>query len=247
MSRNYTNQQKPKSIACSMQTSLKDRIFSSVTKFLSSEKNLIALSIIFGVLLTLIIYTKVYSDGINNGLSGEVIRFHVLADSDGDEDQKVKLLVRDGIIRLLQPELEDSQSLSQSKEAITHRLKDIEKAANAIIAENGMNYTAKAMIQRAFFPTRVYGSVTLPAGEYEALRVELGKAGGANWWCVMFPPLCYVDASVKLPEDVDAQLKTVFSQEEYSILTSGDSKAVTPKVKLKLVEWWQNRKKNKKR
>ena len=120
-------------------------------------------------------------------------------------------------------------------------LDKIEDKAKKIIEENGYNYNVSAKITFDDFPTKQYGDVVLPAGEYEALKVEIGEAKGKNWWCVMFPPLCFVNASVKeVPKEDKDMLKSVLTDTEYDIVTKADNENDIPiKIKFKIVEMWQ--------
>lgn len=124
-----------------------------------------------------------------------LIRFHVLANSDSDEDQKLKLKVRDAIIEYLTPILKESKSLDESREILNREDKKVKEIANKIIKENGYNYKVESTFDRENFPDKTYGNIMLPQGNYEAYRILIGEAEGQNWWCVMFPPLCFVDVT----------------------------------------------------
>lgn len=124
----------------------------------------------------------------------DALRFHVIANSDSAEDQRVKGLVRDRVLTLL-PDLIAAENEAQAEEIIAQRIPEIEQAANEVLCQQHKNYGAKATLGVFSFPTKVYQQTVYPAGEYRALRLELGEAGGQNWWCVMFPPLCLIDAA----------------------------------------------------
>ena len=123
----------------------------------------------------------------------ELIRFHVIANSDSDEDQNLKLKVRDAVIDYLQPKLELSSSIEESETIIKSEYKELENISKNIVLENGYKYDISVGIDYSTFPTKQYSNVVLPAGEYKALRIIIGEGKGKNWWCVMFPPLCFVD------------------------------------------------------
>lgn len=123
-------------------------------------------------------------------LQNNVLRLHVVANSDSAEDQALKLRVRDAVLEVLNKELGDSAELQQAKASITSILPRLEKTANQILAESGSPDTAVVTLAREEFPTREYDTFTLPAGIYESLRIRIGKAEGKNWWCVVFPSLC---------------------------------------------------------
>lgn len=127
----------------------------------------------------------------NQGL----IRFHVVANSDSNQDQAVKLKVRDAIVEYLTPQLEKSSSIDESRKIIAEHKKDLIAIAQQIVAQNGGGYPVDLQIGWFDFPVKSYGTLVLPAGKYEAVRILLGKAEGKNWWCVLFPPLCFIDAA----------------------------------------------------
>lgn len=210
---------------------------------LKKEKNILLLSIFIGTFITLLfmLATKSYSYNIQKGIADEVIRLHVLANSDEDYDQQLKIKVKDGIVKMLENELHNSMSKDETRIILLQNLDKIEDKAKEIIEENGYNYNVSAKITFDDFPTKQYGDVVLPAGEYEALKVEIGEAKGKNWWCVMFPPLCFVDASVKeVPKEDKDMLKSVLTDTEYDIVTKADNENDIPiKIKFKIVEMWQ--------
>ena len=210
---------------------------------LKKEKNILLLSIFIGTFITLLfmLATKSYSYNIQKGIADEVIRLHVLANSDEDYDQQLKIKVKDGIVKMLENELHNSMSKDETRIILLQNLDKIEDRVKEIIEENGYNYNVSAKITFDDFPTKQYGDVVLPAGEYEALKVEIGEAKGKNWWCVMFPPLCFVDASVKeVPKEDKDMLKSVLTDIEYDIVTKADNENDIPiKIKFKIVEMWQ--------
>ncbi len=210
---------------------------------LEKEKNILLLSIFIGTFITIVfmLSTKSYSYNIQKGIADEVIRLHVLSNSDEDYDQQLKIKVKDGIVKMLENELHNSMSKDETRIILLQNLDRIEEKAKEIIEENGYNYNVTAKISFADFPTKQYGDVVLPAGEYEALKVEIGEAKGKNWWCVMFPPLCFVDASVKeVPQEDKNKLKNVLTDTEYDIVTKAKSEKDIPvKIKFKIVEMWQ--------
>ena len=123
----------------------------------------------------------------------KIIRFHVLANSDTEEDQKLKLKVRDEVINYISPKLKNSKSLDESRKIIMENKEKMEQISKKVIKDNGYDYEVTSMISRENFPDKIYGDLIFPQGEYEAYRILIGKAKGQNWWCVMFPPLCFVD------------------------------------------------------
>lgn len=172
----------------------------------------------------------------------KLIRFHVIANSDLDEDQKLKLKVRDNIIEYLQPKLANSKSIEESEKIIKLEFDNLKKISEDTIHTNGYNYKVNVGIDYSNFPTKQYSNVVLPAGEYKALKVVIGNGQGKNWWCVMFPPLCFVDEEKGLiDKETDKKLKEVLTEEEYKLITQKDQENVNKvKVKFKIVELLEN-------
>jgi stage II sporulation protein R len=154
-------------------------------------------------------------------VKGKLIRFHVVANSDSAEDQRVKLEIRDAILKQIGPRLSKSSSREESLNLLKSSTGEVEKIANSILLKENKNYMAKASVGQFTFPVKSYGDITLPAGEYTALRVALGNADGKNWWCVMFPPLCFIDVTSGLTtEKTDNELKKVLNNNEIENITT---------------------------
>ena len=172
----------------------------------------------------------------------KLIRFHVIANSDSDKDQKLKLKVRDEVISYLQPKLENSNSIEESEKIIKNEYKTLENISKKVISKNGYNYTVKVGLEYSNFPAKQYSSVVLPAGKYKALRIIIGEGKGKNWWCVMFPPLCFVDdQNGIIDEKTDNKLKEVLTEEEYDlIMAKNKSEVKNLEFKFKITEVFQN-------
>lgn len=134
-------------------------------------------------------------------LADKVVRLHVVANSDSDEDQALKLKVRDAVLEDMDTLLESVDDRAEAVALIEANLDKIAKTAGAEIAENGKSYSVTARIAKEEFPTREYDTFSLPAGVYTSLRVTIGEAEGRNWWCVVFPPLCKTSAMEDLSEE----------------------------------------------
>lgn len=170
------------------------------------------------------------AETLQKGIASEIIRFHVIANSDSTEDQALKLKIKEAVTSYLEPLLKDAGSTEQARELLKSQLASLKCLADSIILENGFTYTSKASISNDYFPLKVYGDLSLPPGDYEALRIELGEAKGQNWWCIMFPPLCFVDATYSVvPKESKNQLKYFLTEDEYTSILSKDK----PKVKVK--------------
>ncbi len=161
---------------------------------------------------------------MQGNLSKEVFRFHVLADSDSDEAQRVKLKVRDEVLEYMKqtmPGNEDMVSASQTRKWAQEHLREIEDVAEKVIREEGYSYRARAEVSVCYFPDKRYGDITFPQGYYEALRIKLGKAKGQNWWCVLYPNLCFTSSTcAAVDEEGKAELKSVLTDEEYEMITA---------------------------
>ena len=132
------------------------------------------------------------SAGITERLSPEnYLRIHVRADSDDFSDQQVKYMVKDAVVRYLTPVLQGAKSKEEALSLVRANSRGIDAVASAVLSRNGFSYTAKTHVGRENFPTRTYETVTLPAGCYDAVIVNLGSGKGSNWWCVVYPPLCF--------------------------------------------------------
>ena len=182
--------------------------------------------------------TTTISSDLQKKIAEELLRFHVIANSDSNEDQEVKLKVKEKLIDYLEPYLLDVSSKTEAIHVLSEQMDSITTVANDVLTENGFSYEAKSSLSTGTFPVKVYGDITLPPGEYDALRVELGRAEGQNWWCIMFPQLCFVDETYSIvPDDSKSQLKDVLTDEEFSSITSDK---VDVKVKFKILEWFKS-------
>jgi len=208
----------------------------------ASERRMLAFAAGIGFAAALSGAAVVYAEHAQAEIADGVVRLHILANSDGADDQAVKILVRDALL----PELTELLASADGKEsacaALSAELEAIAMAAEAVLRENGYDYGARAGIARAYFPTREYGDIALPAGQYDALRIELGTGAGKNWWCMVFPPLCYVDiAQTDVTAETKEALAAVLSTDGAALVTgAGGSK----RLRFKLVELWQEWKAN---
>lgn len=150
-----------------------------------------------------------YNEGeLVNNLSEKLIRFHVLANSDSQEDQDLKQKLKDKVIEFLLPKLQEAKSVEESREILLRENASIIALAEEFIKSSGYSYTVSAELSKDNFPVKRYGAIELPQGEYEAYKIIIGSGGGQNWWCVMFPPLCFVDITMGEVEEEET-LKTM--------------------------------------
>ena len=138
--------------------------------------------------------TKETADQIQQGIAKEILRFHVLANSDSEEDQKLKLEVKDRLVDYMKDILDGAEDVKETKKRITENRETICLVAEQEIQKQGYTYPVSVNLEKCYFPMKTYGDCTFPAGTYEALRVCIGKAKGRNWWCVLYPGLCFADS-----------------------------------------------------
>jgi len=170
--------------------------------------------------------------GRRDAIADKVVRLHVLANSDSEEDQALKLKVRDRVLERATELLEQSENRDQAEECLAEVLPELEALAAEEIAANGYDYQVTARLEETSFPTREYDGFTLPAGKYLALRVVIGEGAGRNWWCVVFPPLCTAASS----EVAETAMAAGLTEEEVGLITEEDQGYV---LKFKAVEWWE--------
>ena len=176
---------------------------------------------------------KIEPTAYQEEIAKEIIRLHVIGASDRECDQQLKLQVKEAVVSELRAKLSKARTIEEARQIIKVELGNIEKVSNEVIREKGFSYEARASLGQAVFPIKMYGDLTFPAGEYEALRIQLGKAEGKNWWCVMFPTLCFVDeAKQEITEENKEQFKKVLSKEEYESIDKNSEKQVFFKLKI---------------
>lgn len=163
----------------------------------------------------------------SRSISGDVLRLHIIANSDSSADQAVKYSVRDAVLRTMQERFNGVQSLEETLEIAQENQQLMQDTANEVLAEKGAQYRAKVEIDREYFNTRAYENVTFPAGCYESVVITLGSGNGKNWWCVMYPAIC-------LPEVEEESLDAVLDDDEMSVIESDQYD-----VRFKIVEIYQ--------
>ena len=186
----------------------------------------IILAVLAGLLLTggvvrvRTVETKVQET--QEHMADEVLRFHVLANSDTKEDQNLKMKVKDQVIGYLEETMgPETESLDETKEFVKAHIPEIEKEAKKIVEQEGYSYPVKVRLEKTDFPEKTYGDVTFPAGTYEALRIEIGNGDGKNWWCVLYPNLCFIDTvHAVVPEKGKEKLQNVLTDDEYDMVTA---------------------------
>ncbi len=206
------------------------------------------LNFIFILTILVFIYIALlsfnYSKAISSNLSDSVFRLHIIANSDSSADQELKLKVRDKIIEYMNTLTSNSSDKKDVISIVNNHLDSFKEIALNTIKENGYNYDVNIEIGNFHFPTKSYGDISFPAGNYDALKIEIGDAIGQNWWCVLFPPLCFVNSSTGIvPEDSKNMLKENINSESYEIITEGNNSndnTSNIKIKFKIIEFFNN-------
>lgn len=199
-------------------------------------KGLKKILIIFILLLIyLFFYIFSYASNVSNSLENNIFRLHILANSDSLDDQSLKLKVRDNIISYLEKKCDNCKSKSDFINVTNSNLENLKTIAQNTILEHGFNYSVEIEFDNFYFPTKYYGNISLPAGYYDGLKVKIGNAQGQNWWCSLFPPLCFTDVSSGIiDKESEENLKENISEEEFSIISSSNG---FYKLKFRLIEF----------
>ncbi len=184
---------------------------------------LLAAALILGAVLLRVPACGESLQEIQQGIAGEVLRFHVLANSDGQEDQQLKLQVKDVLVEKLSGLLADCATVEESVALVEDNLEQIRQWAEAEIRQRGYDYPVQARVCDAWFPEKSYGDCTFPEGTYRALQVRIGEARGKNWWCLLFPGLCFAGTlEGQVPEESKDKLREVLTPQEYRAVTGHD-------------------------
>ena len=213
-----------------------------MNKFISIVKSSVFKRLII-VLLLLILFIFIsaisYVSAVSNNIANGVFRLHVIANSDSPEDQNLKYIVRDELIKYMNTLAKDCTSKQEVIEIAQNNISNFENIAKKTIQDNGFNYNVTVEIGNFDFPTKTYGDITLPAGTYDSLKIKIGKSEGQNWWCVMFPPLFFVDVTTGIvPEESKKEMKEAMPEEEYSLISNTNNSEVN--FKFKLIEFFEN-------
>lgn len=195
-------------------------------------KHLLAIFLLLVIFLIFNIFS--YSNKVFAGLQNNIFRLHILANSDSEADQALKLAVRDSVIEYMKTINNTSFTKEETIQNVNSHLEDLQKIAEDKIYELGYNYSVSLEVGNFYFPTKYYGNISLPAGNYDALKINIGEAQGQNWWCSLFPPLCFIDISSGYLEDEDKEiLETNLTEEEFALVSSSSPDV---KLKFKIVE-----------
>ena len=189
----------------------------------------LALLLALGLFLT----AGVWLDAAHDALAGDVLRLHVLANSDSPADQALKLAVRDRVLEAAAERLSGVSSREEAERVLAASLEPLARAGAEAVAEAGYDYPVTVRLEDTWFPTKEYDGFSLPAGQYRALKVVIGEGKGRNWWCVVFPPLCLASVS---EQSVESAAEGALSEDQIALITGQDGGYV---LKFRLIEWWQ--------
>ena len=192
------------------------------------EKHVPGICIVLAIILAALVTGRVCSRAemisraeLQAHLAEEVLRFHVLANSDSEADQNQKLAVRDAVLDYLEAEMPQDPDEEETERWIRGHVEEIRAVSRDAAAASGTDYPVSAAVTTCWFPDKTYGDLTFPAGNYRALRIEIGEAEGHNWWCVLYPALCFMDSTnAVVPEEGRQKLKNILTEEEYSRITA---------------------------
>jgi len=192
--------------------------------------SILCIAIITGYLLSGIVMQK--------SIAKKVVRLHIIPNSNSTFDQNLKLQVRDKIVEYLSPKLLKSNSIEESKIIIADNTENIKQIAKEITSQYS-NYEINVSLGKSKFPTKNYDNYSFPAGTYDALKITIGEGAGNNWWCVMFPPLCFTSSSVgAFSEESEEILENSLSKEELNTIKNINRPNV--QIKFKFLEWWNS-------
>lgn len=209
-----------------------------ITKIISNSKFKRFILVSALLILYVCISAVSYTHAVTTDIADSVFRLHVIANSDSAEDQNLKYIVRDKFIEYMSSISQNASSKEDVIEIAKANLDKIQAIASQTIRENGYTYSVNVEVGNFSFPSKRYGDITLPPGYYDALRIKIGEAEGQNWWCVMFPPLCFVDVtSGVVPDESKEIMKENLSKEEFDLISKNSNEV---KVKFKIVEVLQN-------
>ena len=213
------------------------RNYSSIPAFLQRVSALLCILVSVLLLLPTQVYeTKASVPSLS--LEDRILRLHILAAGNDTASQELKLHVRDAVLTHIQAAVAEADTAREAEEVLSPLLPDIVAVANRILEEAGVSYRATAELTTEFFPIKQYGSLLLPPGEYRALRIVLDEGEGKNWWCMLYPSLCFTEGiTATLREDEKEELRGLLSEEEFNTLFSEKEKQ--PVFRLKIVELWR--------
>lgn len=206
--------------------------FRRLLMYINIKKYFVTLFIFIFSFASFSLLSSNYKKVVAEDLSKSVVRFHVRANSDSISDQQLKMKVKDAVVNHLDKSMTSTRNADDALSYLKAEKDNITDIARRVVVENGYNYQITASIGNSNFPDRSYGDVTFPAGEYNSFIIEIGSGKGHNWWCVLYPPLCFVDASTGiLPEESKSSLKDSLSSSEYNYVSENSNEEIQVRFK----------------
>lgn len=198
----------------------------------------VTLIVIIGLLLQKMNLKENSADIQQKEISDKLIRFHVIANSDSKQDQQLKLVVRDKVLEYIYPKLKNSKSIEESRKILLDNDKKIKEICENTILNNKYNYAVTTALSKENFPVKTYGNITLPQGKYEAYRIIIGGGEGQNWWCVMFPPLCFIDITKEETsyKETENEMKKTLNEKQYKSIDNRNNSPKEVKFRFKIVD-----------
>lgn len=187
------------------------------------------------IIILIFSFAASYAQNVHRDLSRSVVRLHIIANSDTECDQELKLAVRDRLLERFGELFSECPDAGAALQAANANLDLIESVAADEISRRGFGYSVSAETGKFPFPTKVYGDVRLPSGSYNAVRVKIGSAAGHNWWCVMYPPLCFTDGVAEVADSSRKKLRESLSESDYKLITESDG-SMPVEIRFKLAE-----------
>ncbi len=197
----------------------------------------------FALVMSLIlIFTLLisYARATGSDISNSVLRLHILANSNTDADQQLKLAVRNRVLDETKNIFKNAWSANESARLAKENSALIKSIAEEEIQKHGFSYPVTVSVEKAAFPTKTYGELALPSGKYTAVRIKIGEAKGENWWCVMYPPLCFADGVITASDEAKSTLAKSLSEDSYNLVTGRDNGAIPVEIRFKIVEIFQD-------
>jgi len=217
----------------------------SALRYLTINDNTkkIMAALAYSAVLIMIVF-GLYSEKVNRSLSENMIRLHIVANSNSKTDQDIKYRIRDELINHMIEKADELKSKEDARAYIQSHTEELKTIADRVIANSGLMYTAKVSYGKYAFPSKRYNNLILPAGYYDSVKIDIGKAEGENWWCVMFPPLCFIDETKgEMDKEYFDMLKNELSEDEMSIImAASDTEEIPVEIRFKIVELFQQSK-----
>ncbi len=206
-----------------------------IINYIKKDAKAILISLVSGCLITSFLAVGSYAEKVSEDISNAVVRFHVLANSDEEFDQKLKLEVRDAVLAYLREDMNSCKSRDEAGKYLGKHTEEITEIAREITKAEGYDYEISTELSCERYPVRYYGNAVFPEGNYMSLKIIIGEGKGHNWWCVMYPPLCLNGEGIECADT--EMLKEVLTNEGYEVVVLSSDNAV-PEMKFKIVEWW---------